>query len=103
MKKVTIDLFSISELDKEAKRKAIEEHKAFLIESYQDGDYDESFNMTRSKYAKQLTKSEIIENIEINGYLYFSDGSMARTVKYCGKHERAGEHVFIFKNVEYNI
>ncbi len=48
MKKVTIDLLDISELDKDAKYRAIAEHKWFLINTYQDNDFDESFNMTRS-------------------------------------------------------
>lgn len=103
MKLVTIELFSINELAKECKNKAIQDHKIFMLDTYDNDMFDESFNMTKSKYAKSLTKSEIIEDIEANEYLYFSNGELAPTIQYCGKHIRAGEHVFNFKDKEYLI
>ena len=103
MQKVSINLYELSELNQEAKRRAIKEHKQFLIDMYQDNDYDESFNMTQSKYAKQLLKVDIIESIEINEYLFFSDGSMAQTCLYIGSHINAGKHIFTFKNVDYDL
>lgn len=59
--------------------------------------------MTRSKYAKQLTKKDVIENIIANDYIYFQDGSMAQTISYVGAHPRAGESIFTFKGSEYNL
>jgi uncharacterized membrane protein len=102
MKKVTIELYSINELNKEAKQKAINEHKSFLIDSYDDGMFDESFDMTRSKYAKQLLKDEIIGHIEINNYLFLKNGEMAHTLQYM-KNNKCEKHVFILKDVEYII
>lgn len=91
MKTVTLNLLSISELNKEAKNIAIEQHRDFLVESYRDDMFDDSFNMTRSKYTKSLTKQEVIEDIEANEYLYFPNGEMANITYYCGKHEKAGQ------------
>jgi hypothetical protein len=103
MKNVTISLYSINELSKEAKNKAIAEHKEFLIDTYSDDLYDVSFDMTRSKYAKQLTKADVIESIEINDCLFYSDGEMAHTINFCGQHPRAGVSVLMLRDVEYII
>jgi len=103
MKRVTINLFEINELSKEKKDFAIDEHKEFLVSIYQDDDFDESFNMTRSKYSKSLRKMDIVESIEANDYLFFEDGSLAKTVQYVEKHPRAGEHMFEFMGSEYPI
>ena len=90
MKEITIKLYDVTELSKESQSKVIEEHKSFLIDIYRDEDYDPCFNMTRSKYAKSLTKAEIIEDIQNNEYLFFADGTQAEVVTYCGKHPKAG-------------
>lgn len=98
---IKLELFSINELEKDSKRKAIDSHRDFLIDTYSDEDFDSSFNMTRSKYKKSLTNSYVIEEIEANDYLYFKDGELADTIQYTGKHERSGEHVLTFNNEEY--
>lgn len=103
MQNITITLYSLNELNKEAKNKAIAEHKEFLIDTFSDDLYDASYNMTRSKYAKQLTKADIIENIEINDYFFFSNGKQAHVVQFCGQHPRAGERVFYFEDAEYTF
>jgi len=103
MQKVIIDLYSINELNKDAKNRAITEHKNFLVEVYSDSDYDVSFNMTRSKYAKQLTKEAITENIEINDYTYFQDGGIAQTCFYTGTHINAGKHILTLNGVDYDL
>ena len=103
MKKVEIELFSLEDLGKEVQKEVIQSQKEFLIDVYQDDDFDSSFNMTRSKYANSITIAEIKENIEINGYLYFFDGSMASTISYCGKHKRSGENVLTLYGKEYLI
>ena len=85
MKKVEIELFSLEDLGKEVQKEVIQSQKEFLIDVYQDDD------------------AEIKENIEINGYLYFFDGSMASTISYCGKHKRSGENVLTLYGKEYLI
>ena len=98
---VVINLYRLDGLEEEAKRKAIEEHMGFLIDVYSDDDYDESFNMTRAKYAKSLTRRDVIESIEINDYMYFFNGEMANTIQYCGKHPRSGEHELTLNGESY--
>ena len=101
MIKVTIDLYNINELKKDAKKFAIEEYREFLLSVFTPSDYDESFKMTYAKYKRGLTQGEIIETIECNDYLFFNDGVMANCISYCGDHSRAGDNVFIFHGVEY--
>ena len=98
---VSINLYRLDGLEKEAKNKAIEEHRDFMVETYSDDMFDKVFNMTQSKYAKGLTKAEVEENIEINDYMYFFDGEMASTIQYCGKHPRSGEHEFTLHGESY--
>lgn len=73
MKKVTINLFSVSELNKEAKIIAIDEHKEFLLSVFDSSDYEE-IKYTYSQYKRDLKQSDILESIEINNYLFYSDG-----------------------------
>ena len=91
MKTVTINVYELKELDEHIQNMVIDEHREFLISIYSDDMFDESFNMTRSKYAKTLTKSEIIEDIEANGYLYFKNGDMVQYVEYTNSHPKAGK------------
>ena len=57
MKNVTISLYSFSELSKEAKQKAIEDHSIFLNEVDPKG--------------RNYSKRETIEHIESNEYLFY--------------------------------
>lgn len=82
MVQVTINLYSIHELEKAVQDEIIANHKEFLVSVYRDGDFDPSFNMTRSKYARSLTRSDIIGNITVNEYLYFKNGEMADICQY---------------------
>ena len=90
MKKVQINLYSFNELNKDAKNYAIEEHRDFLLSIYSDSDFDESYNMTYSKYEKSLTEEYLIEEIEANEYLFFFNGELANITTYFGKHKKAG-------------
>ena len=103
MKKIAINLYELRELSKEAQNRAIAAHKEFMIDTYSDGDFDESFNMTRSKYAKSLIKGDVIENIEANNYLYFANGELASVVEYCGGHPKAGKTEFALNGETYTI
>ena len=98
---VNIKLYEYKELKKDAQLLAYNDHREFLLSTYQANNYDSSFNMTYNKYKAQLRKCDVIESIEINEYLFFTDGTLTNTISYCGKHPRAGENIFIFKGVEY--
>jgi len=101
MQTLSIELYSLEDLNKKIRNEVISKQKDFLIDIYSDDMFDKSFNMTRSEYARQLTKDEIIEDIDINNYLYFFDGSIASVITYTGKHERAGESVLTLHGKEY--
>lgn len=102
-KTVTITLLTIDELDTQAKNKALAEHKEFLIDTYNDDMYDESYSMTRSKYANSLTQGEVLESIEINEYLFFPNGEMASVTHFTGKHPRSGETECAIKGMTYPV
>lgn len=101
MKKVTINLYEFEELNEDAKQKAIQEHRNFLLSVMQpndfisgDAEYDTPEQLQKvyiSEYENTESNDEpIIENIEANEYLFFADGELAPCVTYCGKHEKAG-------------
>ncbi len=79
MKKVTINLYEFNELSEDAKQKAIQEHFIFMCSVLEDDENEDD-----------ITDECIIENIEANEYLFYSDGDLADCVTYCGKHEKAG-------------
>jgi hypothetical protein len=86
MKTVTINLYSFDELSNKAKQIAIEEHNDFL----------------RSE-GEIRTREEVEESILINEYFFYSNGQLAPTVKYTGKHEKAGETYFLFQDEQIKI
>ena len=95
-----VRLYKVNELDKEAKRFAINKHKEFLISIFEP--FDSGYK-TLTEYKKGLNNAYILEEIEINDYLYSADGELLSTVFYTGKHPRAGEHVLTFHGSEYKI
>ena len=87
MKTVSINLYSFSELNDNAKNRAIDEHRDFMQSiphEYQNEHGELVFECTK------YTKAEVIDNIEANEYLFFANGILADTVKYVGKHPKAG-------------
>ena len=103
MKKVEINLYSVNELNEDARVMAIEQHKEFLLSIYSDEDFDESLNMTFYDYFAGLNDEYIIEEIEANDYLYFFNGTLANTTYYFGKHEKAGTNELKLFNEVYII
>lgn len=103
MKKVTIDLLSLSELSKSSKRKAVQSHKEFLLDVFNPDDYSDCGELTYSEYKKGLLLSEVIDNIEINEYLFFSNGELAPVTHYCGTHPQSGKTVLTLCKQEYTI
>jgi hypothetical protein len=111
---ITIKLYSFSELNEKAKRKAIEAHREFMlslmvpdyfINGITEYDTPEELQKTyEAQYDYYLMNDEpIIENIEANGYLFFENGKLAHTVHYCGAHPLSGETHFIFNGADYII
>lgn len=86
---VSINLYSFNELDKAAKEKAIFEHQVFLNEIDAKG--------------RTFSRREAIEAIEINEYLFFSDGELASITHYTGGHDKSGITEFKFHGQVHNI
>lgn len=86
MKTIEIKIYQFEELNKKAQLIAIEEHNDFL----------------RSE-GERFTREEVKENIIINGYFFYSNGQMATTVTYTGKHEKSGESYFLLQDEEIKI
>ena len=111
---ITIKLFSLSELSEKARNKAIEEHRNFMLstmspEDFISGDpeYDtpEELQKTYDAHFNYCAENDepTIESIEANGYLFFENGELAQTVRYCGNHPLAGETHLIFNGIDYCI
>lgn len=86
---ITIKLYSYEELNEVAQEIAFDEHYDFLC----------SVGDIRHFNKQEEVKEFIEESIKINEYLFFSDGSMANTTHYTGKHPKAGIMEFKFKDV----
>lgn len=111
---ITIKLYSFSELDENAKRKAIEAHREFELSIMEPDDFisgvaeydtpEELQKTYEAQYDYYLMNDEpIIEIIEANDYLFFANGKLAPTVHYCGAHPLRGETHFIFNGLHYII
>ena len=111
---ITIKLYSFSELDEKAKRRAIEAHREFELSLMTPNDFitgiaeydtpEELQKTYKAQYDYYLMNDEpIIEAIEANDYLFFENGKLAPTVHYCGAHPLSGEIHFIFNGVDYII
>jgi mRNA-degrading endonuclease HigB of HigAB toxin-antitoxin module len=111
---ITIKLYSFSELSEKAKRKAVEAHREFELSLMAPNDFitgiaeydtpEELQKTYEAQYDYYLMNDEpIIENIEANDYLFFANGKLARTVRYCGEHPLSGETHFIFNGADYII
>ena len=97
---ITIKLYLFSELNEKAKKRAIEEHREFELNIIELNDFEKGI----AEYDYYATNDEpIIEAIESNDYLFFENGELAHTVRYCGNHPLAGETHFIFNGVDYLI
>ncbi len=88
MQKAIIKLYEIQELGEKAKRKAIEEHRTFLLsvmckDDFITGDpaYDTPEEVEKAFAAEYsyylLNDTPIIENIEANEYLFYKSGDLA--------------------------
>ena len=97
---ITIKLYLFSELNEKAKKRAIEEQREFELKIIELNDFEKGI----AEYDYYATNDEpIIEAIESNDYLFFENGELAHTVRYCGNHPLAGETHFIFNGVDYLI
>ena len=91
--KVTIKLYRYDELNETAKEKAYNQHEEFICSCPPDYENEkgemimEDFNTLTEKEFKDYVE----ESIRINEYWFFSDGSLANTITYTGKHEQAGK------------
>lgn len=93
MKTIEINLYSFAELNKEAQEKAIAQHAMFL--ESQPVECENEAGQMIDEYLEYSTK-EVIESIEANEYLFFSDGVLAHCTTYTGKHPRSGQTEFHF-------
>jgi hypothetical protein len=111
---ITIKLYAFSELNEKAKRKAIEDHRAFLLSTMKPEDFisgiaeydtpEELQKIYEAGYNYYLFDDRpIVEDIEVNDYLFFENGELAHTITYRGNHPLAGETHFIFNGVDYLI
>ena len=111
---IEICLYSFDELSEKAKEKAINDHRAFLLEEMQpddfisgDPEYDTPEELQKcyeSEYDYYLFNDDpIIESIECNDYMFLKSGELAHTIHYCGKHPKREKQYFIIteKNLKW--
>lgn len=78
----------LNDLDPKTREKVIQEHAEFLAEIDEDGNYPE--------------EAETVENIEINGYLFYDDGEIIPIVAHVKGNEII-KHTFGKKSIECTI
>lgn len=91
MKTVSINLYTFDELNEAAQEKAIIEHVNFLVEV---ADFDE---------RDEISREYVIENIQINDYLFFADGELAHCTTYTDSHPKSGTTEFHFHGATFDI
>lgn len=102
MLKIEISIYSFNELSEPARDRAISEHREFLLSIMQpsdfisgDPEYDTPEMLNKqyeTEYDYYLMHDEpIIDNIEANDYLFYTDGTLCHATTYFGNHPRAGE------------
>lgn len=90
---VNIHLYTLAELPETSRRRAIEEHRSFLLDTltpdYIDGVTNwhdpEKMTMYQDEYDHILMNDEpVIESIEINEYFFFYSGELVDVTHYTG-------------------
>jgi 5'-3' exonuclease len=97
MIKIEINLYSFAELGEKAKKKAIRNHKDFMLSRAEVIEDDDGGLITHYYDEDDLDDHDVIDEIEANEYLFFEDGGLAHCTTYTGKHEKAGITEFHFK------
>lgn len=100
MKTVKINLYEFNELTEQAKEKAINE--AIIYLDSEPIEHEDEKGKMISEYIDH-TEEDAEEFINANEYLFFSNGYLANTVEYCGKHPRAGESELILNGETYKF
>lgn len=101
MKKVTINLYSFSELNEAAKKTAINAHRDFELSVMCPSDFisgdpehdteEELLNAYNMQYCYYMENDDpIIESMEANEYLFFANGKLANCTQYTGSHPKSG-------------
>lgn len=93
MIEIKIKLYRLEELPETSRRRAIEDHRSFMLNTltpdFIDGVTDwndpEKMEMYHNEYQYIEDHDEpVIENIDINDYFFFYDGDLANVVHYTG-------------------
>ena len=100
MKTVKINLYTLAELNPDAKYNAIIEALNFLDNEPIEYE-DESGNMQHEYHDH--TNEEAEDFINANEYLFFANGEQASIITYCGAHPRAGESELKFFGETFKI
>ena len=100
---IRVKLFSINELPLISKRKAIDEHRLFMLTIMQPRDYDNKYDFEETYNYTLFYDEPVIDDIQANEYLFFEDGTLAHTIDYCGSHSRAGETDLVLHGSSYTI
>lgn len=110
---IPINLYEFSELNTTAKTRAIEDHRQFLLsimtkDDFISGDSEHDTpeklqEVFESEYDFTLYNDEpVIESIEINEYLFYSDGDLAPTTTYLYG-DKKGKTIYKNNGIEYEL
>ena len=100
MKQVTINLYSFLELNQDAQQKAIREHSEFMASMPVQC---ENNNGELEDVYEEYSDEDIVDNILVNGYIFFEDGKLASCTIYTGKHPKSGTTELKFHGRIYDI
>ena len=109
---IDLNLYHIDELTENARQKAIEEMRIFLLSTMRPDDfisgdptYDTPEELLKAYNAEynyiENNDDTVIENIEANDYLYFADGNLAN-VKYKTVNQETKRYLILY-NMQYEF
>lgn len=98
--KIDIALYEFSELDHIARTFALDDMRDFMDSIPLE--YENDKGEMISEYV-QRSDAEIIDTIEINEYLYFSDGVQANIIRYVDNHPLAGLSILTLNGQKYPL
>ena len=107
---VTIQLFNFNELSERAQKRAIDDHRNFLLSVMQPNDFvsgcteydtpEQLQEQYEQEYEYYLFNDDpIVESIECNDYMFFANGELANTVHYIA----TGKTVFEFAGIKMEV
>ena len=100
MIKLNFNIYTLNEINPQAKEYAIMEHGDFLEQI--GSEYEDDNGEMKIDYSRP-TDDEIIESIEMNDYRFFHNGKFVKSCTYTGGHPKQGITEYTIEGEVYTI